>query len=290
MDTAHKKIKDAVNMLVVDEVAVLNAYKEEAIKSLSAYLDTNVYDKEETIAIYMILSDAERVIKNATDKKMVDDIETQTMSDLDDVLTSEEKYEIVKVEQEKLLAELALVIDRHDYTMSSYNDYMLIYDYAQSIAGDRWVTVEEVEQTLQDLVEAKNKLQALVLQEGTKPSFTLGEKVILSTNIDFSAFIGVQINGVDLTTDQYTATEGSIIIELAPAFVDILGEGTHSISIITEEGNVNAQFVLTPKQVVKPEEPNTPVSPDTGDTTNAMAYLLFLLGAMIIARKVVASK
>ncbi|MDR2523971.1 MAG: GDSL-type esterase/lipase family protein [Candidatus Nomurabacteria bacterium] len=99
-------------------------------------------------------------------------------------------------------------------------------------------------------------------------SFTLGESGTLTHTIDkyYGEFAGVvKVNGTTLTNGtDYTASEGSTVIELLNSYLNTLGAGTYTLSVQFAGGvwvdttfTISAAGVITPT----PTDPNAPAVP-----------------------------
>ena len=92
-------------------------------------------------------------------------------------------------------------------------------------------------------------------------------------SVTYSQFAGIQIDGKDVDTSNYTAREGSVIVSLKPAYLETLSVGKHTITAIFRDGNnPSATFTITAKGA----------SPDTSDQTNTTLWFTILCGAVAI--------
>jgi lysophospholipase L1-like esterase len=105
-------------------------------------------------------------------------------------------------------------------------------------------------------------------------SFTLGETSTLTHTIDkyYGEFTGVvKVNGATSTNGtDYTASEGSTVIELLNSYLNTLGVGTYTLSVQFAGGvwvdttfTISAAGVITPTPT-NPNAPATPSAPNTG--------------------------
>ena len=60
----------------------------------------------------------------------------------------------------------------------------------------------------------------------------------------FAHFTGVTVDGVGVPPLGYTAEEGSLILTLLPAYLESLGEGSHDVAILFDDGTVTASFAI----------------------------------------------
>lgn len=109
----------------------------------------------------------------------------------------------------------------------------------------------------------------------------------------FNNFTGIQIDGEDVDSSNYTAVEGSVIITLNKDYVDTLSVGAHTIKALFKDGESEATFTIngnseTPSDDVKPTPTpsgsTTPsvVLPKTGVDTINITPMVSLLAASIL--------
>ena len=60
----------------------------------------------------------------------------------------------------------------------------------------------------------------------------------------FSSFLGVQVDGGTIAPSCYSAEEGSIVIYLKAVYLRTLKAGTHTITILSSEGNASMEFTV----------------------------------------------
>lgn len=117
--------------------------------------------------------------------------------------------------------------------------------------------------------------------------------------VTFGLLTGIKIDGRTVGANQYTATAGSAIIELAPAFLDSLTEGEHTITAQFKDGEAQASFTMkaAPVDPVKPDSAqpaNTKKNPTpattkktTANTGDALAHApiacVVLLSVLVLA-------
>lgn len=102
-------------------------------------------------------------------------------------------------------------------------------------------------------------------QESTKTlSFT--------ANGDFKDFQGVKIDGKDLPEKYYAVKSGSTVVTLKNTFLQKLSTGKHTITILFEDGEAEATFLVA--------EGLDTSNPETGDNFN-MGLWVTLMGASL---------
>lgn len=96
----------------------------------------------------------------------------------------------------------------------------------------------------------------------------------------FSHFQGIQIDGKDVDSSNYTAESGSVVIRIKPVFLETLTVGEHTLTAIFDDGNrVDAKFTIL-KGAVTPSKKS---SPPTGDENNIGLWIGILAVAVIAA-------
>ncbi len=106
-----------------------------------------------------------------------------------------------------------------------------------------------------------------VYTEGSGETLTIVVKRSEADETCFAHFTGVEIDGAALErgTD-YTAVAGSTVVTLNPAALQKLSVGSHTVSILFDDGKVNSTLTVRSSSNGSPDE-NEPLSPQTGDDT-----------------------
>ena len=79
--------------------------------------------------------------------------------------------------------------------------------------------------------------------DGANETFTQNETTLeFRSNADYDKFVEVKVDGSVVDPSNYTVTEGSTIVTFTKAFFDSLGEGDHTIEIVSEDGSAQASF------------------------------------------------
>ena len=87
--------------------------------------------------------------------------------------------------------------------------------------------------------------------DGANETFTQNETTLeFRSNADYDKFVEVKVDGSVVDPSNYTVTEGSTIVTFTKAFFDSLGEGEHTVEIVSEDGVAEAEF-----EVAKPTLP-----------------------------------
>ncbi len=180
------------------------------------------------------------------------------------------------------------------------------FDFSKAITGDVTIYAKWTE-------DKTSEEPSYIVTVGDNGSVEQGNDmtVTVKRNIDdntcFSHFTGVQIDGKDCAAGDYDAKAGSTIVTLKAATIQALSVGTHTISIIFDDGKVETKLTvekavsagISGAETVTPavtgtETPGSSVadaSPTTGDALTNMIYILLILsafclcGAFVIRKK-----
>ena len=122
--------------------------------------------------------------------------------------------------------------------------------------------------------------------EGKGQSITEGEKKALSftSNAAYSDFIRVELDGSELSEENYEKAEGSIIISLDADYVATLPAGEHTIGIVSESGTATTTFTVAEKAAPgtsddsdRDSKADADKNAKTGDDTNLALWLALMI-------------
>ena len=122
--------------------------------------------------------------------------------------------------------------------------------------------------------------------EGKGQSITEGEKKALSftSNAAYSDFIRVELDGSELSEENYEKAEGSIIIKLDADYVATLPAGEHTIGIVSESGTATTTFTVAEKAAPgtsddsdRDSKADADKNAKTGDDTNLALWLALMI-------------
>ena len=126
------------------------------------------------------------------------------------------------------------------------------------------MVVEDVTYTAQ-FDEKPAKVYYLESGDGSEHEKESGAKLrfVFSSNYDsetFSHFAGAFMDGQAIPASGYTATEGSLILDLKADYLDKLSIGDHTVSVAFDdyETKVEALFTVVEKKTEPAPEPPTP--------------------------------
>ncbi|XCP86241.1 CBM35 domain-containing protein [Roseburia hominis] len=99
--------------------------------------------------------------------------------------------------------------------------------------------------------------------DGENLSVAKGEAAVFVSNADISIFKEVQVDGETVEADQYDVEdqEGSTKVTLKESYVEGLGLGKHTITIVSEDGFASAEFEVLRAEV----EATIKVSPEAAE-------------------------
>ena len=118
------------------------------------------------------------------------------------------------------------------------------------------------------------KHYAPTITDGANSSYVQGSQntVYFHSSNTFTSFKKVLVDNKEISADCYTATEGSIVITFKPEYLNTLAVGTHSISIVSEEGTAITNFTVQAVSTTPtPSEPSTTQGESTTTSTPASA-------------------
>ncbi len=90
----------------------------------------------------------------------------------------------------------------------------------------------------------------------------------------FKHFRSASVDGRELVRDRdYIASEGSVVINLAPSFLATLSAGEHTLTAIFDDGSAEAKFNVAAQEQPSPTPETTPTEPtsDSGQGTTPTA-------------------
>lgn len=80
--------------------------------------------------------------------------------------------------------------------------------------------------------------------KGSTTALNFTVKRSVNDSLTFGQFKGIEIDGTAVSTDQYTATAGSVNICLKTAYLDTLAAGEHTITVLLSDGAADAKFTV----------------------------------------------
>ena len=164
-------------------------------------------------------------------------------------------------------------------------------EYWQCTVCDKYFSDAEGTNEITDLEGWKagdgkiDKLPPEIIK-GMDQSVTEGEKKALSftSNAAYSDFIRVELDGSELSEENYEKAEGSIIITLDADYVATLPAGEHTIGIVSESGTATTTFTVAEKAAPgtsddsdRDSKADADKNAKTGDDTNLALWIALML-------------
>ena len=111
-------------------------------------------------------------------------------------------------------------------------------------------------------------LKTYEMLSGNNITITLGHDLtaLFKSEADYELFVGVKINGVEISDTYYDVHNGSTIVELNESYIQTLTVGTYNIEIVSSDGSASAVFHV--------EEPVIQTIPEGATYTKADGTVL----------------
>lgn len=148
---------------------------------------------------------------------------------------------------------------------------------------------------------AKKNIQDFAVVEEASYSIIDGANSVVNENVltikadgDFEKFTGVKVDGELVDSSNYTATEGSTVIEFKAEYLKALDAGEHTVSVVFTDGEATTKFEITEDKNsnnTDKNENNKPVTdvviPNTDYNTSVAAAFVAMTtsGAALVGLK-----
>ena len=129
----------------------------------------------------------------------------------------------------------------YDLISFEYGQYWDIYDECYYY-GDIPAEIEKIDISLLDVNYEEMKDYSII--EGAN-SVVNANALTIKADGDFDKFTGVKIDGELVDSSNYTATEGSTIIEFKAEYLKTLDAGEHTVSVVFTDGEATTKFEIT---------------------------------------------
>ena len=113
---------------------------------------------------------------------------------------------------------------------------------------------------------------------GANQTVAVGGSAAFRIDYSYATFRSVAVDGVTLTTADYTTWEGSTWVKLTPTYVKTLGIGTHTLSVYFDGATAATTFTVG-------GQPNPATGARDAVGIAAAAAVIALLGSAVILRK-----
>lgn len=158
-----------------------------------------------------------------------------------------------------------------------YEDFSAVTNAINAIDRNKNITeqavVDAYAKAVQDAINALVPKKAPVAKpeiiEGANQSVDQGKAAVFRSSAELRDFIKVLIDGVEISRDKYTLTEGSTIVTLSGEFIKTLSVGKHTLSIVSTNGSADTEFNVVNSS--SQEEPGTPAQTTEPKTSEGTA-------------------
>lgn len=103
---------------------------------------------------------------------------------------------------------------------------------------------------------------------------------------DFSKFTGVKVDGKTVDSSNYTASEGSTVVEFKDEYLNTLSAGKHTVEICFTDGEATTQFEIkrdkNTDKTDKPQSPNVEIPNTDGGSSVPSVFVVMALGGMAL--------
>lgn len=152
-----------------------------------------------------------------------------------------------------------------------YEDFSAVTNAIKAIERNKNITeqavVDAYAKAVQDAINALAPRKAPVAKpeiiEGANQSVEQGKAAVFRSSAELRDFIKVLIDGVEISRDKYTLTEGSTIVTLSGEFIKTLSVGKHTLSIVSTNGSADTEFNVVNSSQEEPGAPAQTTEPDT---------------------------
>lgn len=159
--------------------------------------------------------------------------------------------------------------------------YKVTFDFGTAITTDTTIYAKWTEVTYDFEDDEK-----LIWQLGSAETLNYVVHRSVDDSETFSLFVGIQVDDVDVSAENYDAKSGSLILNLKPSYLSTLSAGEHTLKILFKDGTISIKFEVEP---IDPSPTATPKPdgslPQTGeaDSWTAIGGILLIAGAAALA-------
>ncbi len=128
---------------------------------------------------------------------------------------------------------------------------------------------EPVETTPAETEPATEEVPPIVATAEETVVVTIGapNPLMFKSEAEFDDFVRVEIDGKEVPRQYYTVVRGSTIITIDPEYLSTLGEGEHTVSIVSTTGTASANFEVEPEPVETEPAETEPTETVPAETT-----------------------
>lgn len=227
-------------------------------------------DKDDLIAAK---EDLENALENFGDNYTEEEkAEIQNKLDqIDDALESLEKVETV----EDAISKLPDTVEPDDtdaeqLIQEAKEQYDALTEHEKSLVS------EDAREKLESLLAALGDYE-VVNGDGSKWEKGTDTGLVFTANGAYSKFTGIEVDGKAVDKGDYTAVSGSTVITLKPEYLETLSVGTHTLTVQYTDGEASCEFTIAEKPAEGTD--NDTQTPETGDDSNVILWIMFMLAA-----------
>ncbi|SDN07069.1 polysaccharide lyase domain-containing protein [Lachnospira pectinoschiza] len=140
---------------------------------------------------------------------------------------------------------------------------LVLTSSAPSNSGARLDVTSDAAKSLQPTFEAASVVYEML--DGADQTIEKGQDLVLRSSADLSKFEMLKIDGVIVDEENYTLASGSTIVTVKAAYLNTLADGSHSVEIVSTDGNATTNFTLVAAATVDPAKEE--VAADTDHIT-----------------------
>ncbi len=164
----------------------------------------------------------------------------------------------------------------------NYKDFSAVTAAINAVVRDKDITEQETVNAMAKAIE--DAIKGLELKpitppvskpeiiDGANQIIEQGKEASFKSNADIKDFQKILLDGKEISSNNYTLTEGSTIVTLKDEFVKTLSVGKHTLSIVSTTGSADTEFTITKSTISKPDTD----SPQTGDNSNMVLWIAVL--------------
>ena len=212
----------------------------------------------------------------------------------------EEKLEIVKAalaaigNAEKAAEEINKLPSVDDAKLSDKSEVDRVKVIVDGLTeNEKAMLGDESSEKIDGLVERVEELMKISyaprITDGAAQIWRRGSDTGISfgSNAERDEFVGVTVDGRELSSDQYSLSANGVTVELKADYLETLSEGEHELSIVFVNGKADTVFTVeAPKTDTNGSGDNAPAGePRTGDDGSIVMWiaLLFVSGGITAA-------
>lgn len=178
-----------------------------------------------------------------TGKAYVNDDETDEWVELDVYVSDGKITGIFIASEEGSWLNLLTVVKENFLGLNADSDDVDAVSSATT-KGFRDTIRKAVSAALKDVEEETPAAPQLTGGDGTSYTKESSSGLTFTSDADYSTFQSVKIDGTEIASKNYSVKNGSTVVTLSPDYLDTLGNGSHSIGIVSAAGTASGTFTV----------------------------------------------